>query len=186
MVDFKALKEVVNIKEVEKGFLQLKLTEDGEALRAKCPSCDTDDPRSLVITPSKGLFYCFKSKRGGDLISLVSHCHGTSPRESGEALAMVYMDEEWQGKKESPHPKPETQSKGFDPLKYVESLKNEQDDVSEFGLTAELCEEVGMGLCTKGINRGKLAIPLRLADGTLIGFIGVSGDVTAPKKWRIA
>jgi hypothetical protein len=25
-----------------------------------------------------------------------------------------------------------------------------------------------------------------LEDGTLIGFVGVSGDVSAPKKWRIA
>jgi DNA primase len=187
VIDFQALKQAVSIDEVAINYLKLDITENkDDNIRAVCPHCESTDPRAIIITPSKGLFYCFKARKGGDCISLVSHCHGTSPRESAEALAKVYMDEEWQGTKEDPQPKPEAKTtKGFDPLKYIESLKRKQDDVSEFGLTAEFCKETGAGLCTKGINRGKLAIPVRLEDGTLIGFVGVSGDVSAPKKFRI-
>ena len=116
----------------------------------------------------------------------MSHCHGTTDRESAEALAKVYMNDQIHDEpkaKEEPKPKA---TRGFDSEKYIKSLKREQEDVSRFGVSAELCEATGMGLCTKGINRGKLAIPVRLEDGTLIGFVGVSGDVSAPKKWRIA
>jgi DNA primase len=189
MIDFKSLKESVGIEEVARGFLHLNITEDEEdTLRAVCPSCESSDPRAIIITPSKGLFYCFKAKKGGDLITLVSHCHGISPRDSGEELAKVYMGNSW---KEEPKaelkPNAPKETGGFNPLKYIKTLRTEQEDVSEFGIIAELCEEVvGMGLCTKGINRGKLAIPLRKEDGTIVAFIGVSGDVSAPKKWRTA
>ena len=78
-------------------------------------------------------------------------------------------------------------SNGFDPVRYARSLHQRQEDVSEFGILAELCEEAGgMGLATKGINRGKLAVPLRREDGSLITYIGVSGDVAVPKQWRVA
>ena len=186
MIDFQALKASTNIEEVARGFLQLKLSEDGDSLRAPCPHCKSDNARALIITPAKGLFYCFTAKKGGDLISLVSHCHGTGARQSAEALAKVYLNDEVQeARKAEEEPKPKA-TRGFDSDKYIKSLKREQEDVSRFGVSAELCEATGMCLCTKGINRGKLAIPVRLEDGTLIGFVGVSGDVSAPKKWRIA
>lgn len=186
VIDFQALKGSTNIVDVATGYLRLEVTQDRDALRAPCPSCKGDNPRALIITPAKGLFYCFNARRGGDLISLVSHCHGTTDRESAEALAKVYMNDQIHDEpkaKEEPKPK---ETRGFDSEKYIKSLKREQEDVSRFGISAELCEATGMGLCAKGINRGKLAIPVRLEDGTLIGFIGVSGDVSAPKKWRIA
>jgi DNA primase len=185
VIDFQALKASTNIDEVARGFLQLKVSEDGDSLRAPCPHCESDNARALIITPAKGLFYCFTAEKGGDLISLVSHCHSTGVRQSAEALAKVYMSDHVQ---ESPKAEDGTEPKateGFDSDKYIRSLKREQEDVSRFGISAELCEATGIGLCTKGINRGKLAIPVRLEDGTLIGFIGVSGEVSAPKKWKI-
>ena len=107
-------------------------------------------------------------------------------RMSAEALAKVYMLDQGQDKPKATESSKSKAKTGFDSEKYIKSLKREQEDVSRFGISAELCEATGIGLCTKGINRGKLAIPVRLEDGTLIGFIGVSGDVSAPKKWRIA
>ena len=189
MIDFKSLKESVGIEEVARGFLHLTITEDKEdTIRAVCPSCESSDQRAIIITPSKGLFYCFKAKTGGDLISLVSHCHGLTVRDSGEVLAKVYMGTSWKEEpKAEPKPIAPEEKGGFNPLKYIETLRTEQEDVSEFGIIAELCEEVGgMGFCTKGINRGKLTIPLRREDGSIVAFIGVSGDVSAPKKWRAA
>lgn len=57
MIDFKSLKESVGIEEVARGFLHLNITEDKEdILRAVCPSCESSDPRAIIITPSKGLF----------------------------------------------------------------------------------------------------------------------------------
>ena len=45
---------------------------DLEDIRRACPACDGSN-RTLVVTPSKGTFYCFSAKKGGECISLVAH-----------------------------------------------------------------------------------------------------------------
>jgi len=37
-------------------YLELEMTKHGEQFRGPCPTCDTDNPRALVITPSKGFY----------------------------------------------------------------------------------------------------------------------------------
>lgn len=199
MASFEKIREAAPLNEVARNYLKLKLVGDEDGvLRTHCPKCqpepDEDERGVLTIQPTKAdstrrYFTCHNSKNAwGDSISLVAHCHNISVQQAGDDLAKVYLHFEEKASKPNPEPKPYTQAKqnGFDPLKYINTLNRDKEDVSEFGITAELCEESGMGLCTKGINRGKLTIPLRRDDGSIIGFIGVSGDVSAPKKWRVA
>lgn len=194
MINFRELKQHCNIEQVARGYLALDKkikVDDGGKLIVNCPRCENSQ---IVITPTAGndktgLFFCSnkstrKKNAGGDLLNLVSHLHDTNVRESAEALAAVYIDSDQEEKEEVSKPQAKPQS-SFDPLKYINTLKREQEDVSEFGIIAELCEETGMGLCTKGINRGKLTIPVQMKDGTTV-FIGVTGDVSVPKKWRVA
>ena len=180
MIDFKALKKVVNIGDVATGFLSLTATEEGDSLRAKCPSCEGSDSRSLIITPEKGLFYCFKARKGGDQISLVSHCHGTSVRDSAEALAKVYMDSEPEGEEAEPEaPKSEG---GLNPLAYLDS---NHPLVEELGFK-DIAQKAGIGYAGKGMMRTHVAIPVRLEDGTLVGYLGIKDVVKVPPKWRVA
>lgn len=186
MIDFQAVKKATTIEEVARGFLQLKVVEDGDSLRAPCPSCDSDNPRNLIITPEKGLFYCFKARKGGDLLSLVSHCHGSSVKDAAVALSAVYMDSESKGEETQAEPKAEAETPksegGFSPLKYLDC---DHPLVEELGFK-DIAQKAGIGYAGKGMMRTHVAIPVRLEDGTIVGYIGIKDTVKVPPKWRVA
>ena len=49
--------------------LGIKLKKSGPQLRGQCPICKDNSDRAFVITPAKGLYYCFgKCGKGGDAI----------------------------------------------------------------------------------------------------------------------
>jgi hypothetical protein len=52
-VDFKAIKAAVSIEDAA-NLLKLALK--------KSPACGNDDERTIVLTPSRGLFYCFDAQ----------------------------------------------------------------------------------------------------------------------------
>jgi hypothetical protein len=61
---------------------------EGQQLRANCPVHGGD--RSLIITPSKGLFVCkatTEAKKGGDCVALCAHVMKTTNFEAGQYLA---------------------------------------------------------------------------------------------------
>ena len=70
-IDFAELKTRFRIEDVFP-MLALDLTFSADQWRGECPACGGGG-RSLVITKSKQMFYCFTSKKGGDVISLVAH-----------------------------------------------------------------------------------------------------------------
>jgi hypothetical protein len=43
---------------------------------SNCPACGNEDERTIVLTPARGLFYCFDAKVGGDCLALVQHITG--------------------------------------------------------------------------------------------------------------
>lgn len=167
MIDFQALKAKLRIEEVAKAYVEL--TQEGEVWRAPCPVCAPRNHRSIVITPSKQLYYCFSRKGGGDVISLVAHVREVSQRSAAEMLVAQYF-----GSKEK-------ESDALEPLNYLDA---DHPLVSEAGFPKEVCERVGIGYASKGLMRTYIAIPIRLEDGTLVGYVGVK-DARLPPKWRL-
>ncbi|TFH72403.1 hypothetical protein E3V39_12545 [Gammaproteobacteria bacterium LSUCC0112] len=172
MVDFQQLKLSVGIEEVARNFLELSLIPYEDTLRGKCPTCGTDDPRALLITPGKGLWYCFTKKVGGDLIALVAHVSKISQRESAESLANVYMVEKKQEQKTDG---------ALEPLNYLEPA---HEQCAALGFPEPVATLVGVGYASKGMMRGTVAVPIRLPNGSLIGYIGIT-EAKVPKSWRI-
>jgi DNA primase len=80
-VDFAALKAAVTINAAAET-LGLTLKQEGSQLRAACPACKSGGGRAIVITPAKGLYYCFSAKKGGDCIGLAAHCLGVSDNDA--------------------------------------------------------------------------------------------------------
>ena len=80
-VDFAELKTRVSIEQATQ-MLGLNLTPHGSQHRGPCPVCKTGGDRALVVTPAKGLFYCFAAKSGGDAIALVAHIRGISVKDA--------------------------------------------------------------------------------------------------------
>ena len=72
MVDFKEVKARFDIEKVAQ-LLGLQLKQAGQAFRGPCPACDSGGERALVITPSKGVWYCWAAHVGGDQLALAAH-----------------------------------------------------------------------------------------------------------------
>lgn len=174
-VSFEELKARLKIEDVAK-MLPLQLKEHNDQLRSPCPACKAGGDRALVITPSKAAFYCFNAKKGGDLISLYSHVMEVSAREAAIALDKHFGGIQGTGTSTTVPVVPSTSTVPGSPsaLKPLESLTTDHELIGLLGLTAAACAAIGIGYCGKGLMRGRIALPLRLPDGTLVGYMGIA------------
>jgi DNA primase len=170
-LDFEEIKKTNPIDRVAER-LGLKLTKRGSQLRGVCPSGEGGD-RALVITPEKGAWYSFAKQTGGDVIALVSFVRGISPKEAAQFLAGNTEPE-----KKPSTPEPE---RGFKALEYLEP---NHEAVLALGFDPADAQKLGVGYAPRGVLRGTVAVPVRLADGTLAGYIGLI-DAKLPPKWSI-
>ncbi len=166
-VDFAALKRELTIEQIA-NWLQLETTKVNDQLRCRCPVHD-GGKRALVITPGRGVFYCFapQCQKGGDLIELVAHCRQIATRDAALEIQAAFST------KSAP---PE----GFD--KVAGYLEPEHAAVQALGLTKEAAVTLGIGYAGRGIMKGRVLIPLRTADGALAGYAGYSTTLDPPLK----
>lgn len=178
-VDFKELKASVTMEQVVQ-MLGLNLTKQGGQLRGKCPIHNGGNDREFVVTPSKGLFYCFGPCGGGDLITLVAKVRGLSAKEAagliaahfGKGTGTIPRNHTVPGNR-SPQPAKATIQRPAErllqPLTYLEPV---HDLVQGLGVSPETAEAFGGGYAPKGIMRGRLAIPIHDRDGRLLAYCG--------------
>jgi DNA primase len=179
-IDFAAIKQRVKIEDVA-AWLNLDCKVSNNQLRTACPACRTGGPRALAITPHKASYYCFAEGSGGDLIKLASHILGVGQRDSAQQIAEHFglLDRE-----EAPAPRQtrqEPRSEAFGPLDYLEA---DHPAVEAVGLDKATAEALGIGYASRGLMRGTVAVPVRLEDGTLAGYIGIT-DARLPKQWHL-
>jgi DNA primase len=185
MADFAVIKERVSIEEAAQS-LGLQLTKSGAQFRGPCPACGTGGPRALVITPAKGLFYCFSQGIGGDLISMWGHTQKCSLADAGRQIEAAFRIGNVTSAQVNrtpvtvPDAPPAPTQTGLKALDYLEP---EHPSVLAVGFEPEVAEALGIGYAGKGILRGMVAIPLRLPDGTLTGYAGVT-EAKLPTKWH--
>lgn len=173
-IDFARLKEEIGIEQIV-SMLNLDMKEKGDQFRGACPACEAD--RVLVVTKSKQLFYCFSAEKGGDMIALVAHVESCSNREAAERIAEHFRLDH--GKTETKVSR-ETETEGFKPLDYLE---HDHPAVEAVGFEPADAQQLGIGYASKGVLRGTVAIPVRLPDGTLAGYIGIT-EAKLPGKWH--
>ena len=181
-VDFAELKTRVSIEQAVQT-LCLSLTPHGNQLRGACPTCKTGGDRALIITPAKGLFYCFAKKTGGDVIALTAHIRGIGVKEAAEelnrAFGTVQNGTSTVSKSRATAPQaPEARKQpAFDPEAYAARLDASHASLAPLGLSPETLKAWKAGYSNSGTNRGRLAIALHDRDGNILGFAGRSlGD----------
>lgn len=178
MVDFTQLKERVSIID---GLTLLgieNLQVHGAQLRGQCPICHSENKRGFVVTPAKGLFYCFSGCGGGDVITLVAKVKGIAVRE---AALFLEGDTKKASHQEAAEPQEQRErSQPFQPLGYLEYS---HDAVVAVGFDPRVAEELGIGFANKGIMRGLVAVPIRDEDGKLRGYIGIE-EARLPKDFQ--
>ena len=52
------------------------------------------------------------------------------------------------------------------------------------GLGTEIAVAIGAGYAPRGTMRGNVLIPIRLASGELIGYVGVQ-EIIPPPRWNL-
>jgi DNA primase len=173
-IDFAELKQKVTIIQVAE-MLGLKLTQSGTQLRGCCPIHNGNQDRQFVITPEKGVWFCFgqECNRGGDLIELVARVQKVSQKEAALAIARHFNL--------VPNTSPERSrntSKALDPLPYLET---EHELLDSLGIKSNTLKHFGAGYAPKGIMRGRLAIPIREESGVLVAYCGRAVRDEEPK-----
>jgi DNA primase len=147
-------------------------------LRGCCPIHSGNDPRGFVVTPDKGLWYCFKACGGGDQIALVAKVRDISPKDAAEWLAVGGTSTRT-AEPSSREPVPESGS--FAELAYLEAS---HEAVVATGLDQEIAALIGAGYAPRGTMKGNVLLPVRLRDGTLIGYVGVQ-EAIPPPRWNL-
>jgi hypothetical protein len=170
-IDFAAIKEAVSLEQA-KDYLGLSMKFVAGQFRSGCPTCKAGGDRALAITPNKG-FYCFHVKKGGDVIALVSHIRGCSQREAAVELQEQFLrsDTSAARRNTTTSTKPERAPGGMQPIR---TLTNDHEVIELLGLSKTVCNKIGIGYDVKGEMKGRIAFPLRLPDGTLVGYLGLA------------
>ncbi len=176
-INFEEVKASNPISEVAEK-LGLNLTKSGASFRGKCPVCESSGDRNLVVTPDKNVYFCFSDGKGGDQLQLVAHVKGISVKQAAEWLQGPASPKP--GKSKEKENAPET-SDGFKALEYLQS---DHEAVLALGFEPGDADRLGIGYAPRGILRGKVAIPVRLANGKLAGYIGVT-ECQLPPSWKI-
>lgn len=163
-VDFAHVRRSVEIEQVAH-WLGLELKRANEQMRGRCPLHDGGE-RALVITPAKGLWYCFapECKAGGDCIELVAKVRQIGQRDAAIAIQKHFLEPD----------KPATHDQPLKPLDY---LLHEHPLVQALGFPEHIAWALGVGYAPKGIMRGRVAIPIRDATGSIVAYAGVNPDM---------
>lgn len=165
MADFQQVKRIATMESVL-ALLNVPLKKSGEQLRGCCPICGDDNPRAFVVTPAKGLTYCFKCEKGGDQIQLYADVKKLDVKAAAAELEKHFKTEP-----------PETT---FEALDYLEPG---HPAVAALGIAEDVAKALGAGYAPKGIMRGRVCIPIRTHKGKLVAYLGVNLAMDEPLKF---
>jgi len=180
-VDFQAIKKTITLEQAAH-WLGLNTKLAGGTLRSQCPA-NGGDARELVLTPAKQVGYCFGCKSGGDVIWLVAHVKQISMRDAANELHMTFMQQVKEAEPADVPPEPQN-----GPARGMKALDHLDYHSDALGPLKEISEAVGIGVTNKGLMKGGyIAVPLRLPDGSIIGYLGIPAGTTLklPAKWHL-
>jgi len=65
----------------------------------------------------------------------------------------------------------------------LDYLIHDHEAVVALGIEPEDAKRLGCGYAPRGLMKGTVAWPVRLSDGTLVGYVGCN-DVILPPRWN--
>jgi hypothetical protein len=175
-VDFNELKQRFTIEKVA-GLLCLTLKQSGQSMRGACPACGSGGDRAIVVTPSKGVWYCWAAHVGGDLIALAAHIRKCEMKDAAAWLDAGTVPSK---KGTSGNQVPPNGDSSLRPL----DLEYDHPAVAALGFSHEEAQQLGIGYCSRGIMKGLVVAPIRLTDGVLSGYIGLTDIAKLPPRWQ--
>ena len=206
-IDFAELKGQVSIHDIlaRYGILDgLRETKPGKLVGA-CHIHGGKNGTSFNVDTAKNVFHCFSECGGGNVLDLVMKLEDCSIREAGEKLSDWFelrfdrhsgIAKTAKRRTKPPRNAAATHSSGRSDASRVNpplerSLKGLNQDhpyLVERGLTVPTIKEFGIGHCTRGLMRGRIAIPIHDDNGDLVAYTGRAVDrelAEAKGKYRL-
>ena len=182
MADFAQIKAAVSITQVLDMLAITGLTPNGDTLRGYCPCCKEGNSRAFVVTPARNIFYCFSERRGGSVIDLVARFKRIPEADAGRQIAAHFgLNGTSNGAGKAADNASATQGgpqerkpAAFDPREYQRSLDPAHAALKDFGIPEATIRDFDGGYCAKGLNRGRLALPVHDEKGSILGFMGLA------------
>jgi DNA primase len=185
-VDFAYIRENGNFEAVLAQY-GIEAKGNGAQKSACCPFHDDHKP-SLKVNTEKRLFNCFACDTGGNIIDFIKELDGVNIRQAAIKVAEISKipltpngkaakngSTKPSKKTAKPAPEPEaevvTENK---PLTFqltydVEPL---HPWLAERGITQEQASYFGLGLCTRGMMKDRIVIPVHNTEGELVAYCG--------------
>lgn len=196
-IDFRALKEQVPIREVlaRYGLLE-KLREKGPGkLVGRCPIHGGSNDNAFHVNAEKNVFNCFAGCGGGNVLDFVSKMEKCGVREAGEKLATWFglQFSRSEGSAKGAMPEARSAPKASPPR--VSATVNPDDEVinppllsplttldathpylAQRGLKRETVTTFGVGFCTRGLMKNRIAIEIRNERAEIVAYGGRAID----------
>lgn len=190
-VDFKQLREQLDFEAVLKHF-DVEVKRNGDRHQGFCPLPNHEGNRrspSFSADLARGIWQCFGCGSKGNTLDFAAFMEGIDPA-NGAALRSVALKlqtafgltsvrsspaarskPEWNGRRERQPAASQCQVNA--PLNFeLKGLDAEHPYLRDRGFTAETIKHFGLGYCSRGLLKSRIAIPLHDQAGQLIGYAG--------------
>lgn len=187
-VDFGELKQWVSMADIlgHYGLLdKLKPQKRGDELVGLCPF-HQEKRRSFHVSVSKNAWQCFGCKRHGNILDFVAHKEGVDIRKAALMIqgwfnvggeepvdTIPKIADTRAVASETPGPADEQPVQENPPLTFeLKNLDTKYPYPKERGLDKEAVEHFGLGYCSRGLMKGRIAIPIHNERGELVAYAG--------------
>jgi DNA primase len=190
-IDFKALRARLDFAQILE-YYKVEVKRKGNQHHGYCPLPNHNGKRnspSFSANLEKGIFQCFGCGAKGNLLDFAALMENTDPkdgtvlREVAHKLQQHFCPELGDNPKESAKsvaPKPEKAKPKNElprivnaPLNFdLKGLDAKHPYLLGRGFTPKTIEHFGLGFCSRGMLKDRVAIPLHDASGALVGYAG--------------
>jgi DNA primase len=161
------------------------------------PTHDSSSKRNkpFSVSLARNIWRCFVCGKSGNVIDFVCYMEGLDPKDMGDFREAAMRMGEWPEMndkkpatssppatahvvKEEDKPTPKAQAPAAEeiinaPLDFeLKSLDTSHETLQQFGVSIQTLARFGLGYCSKGMLKGRIAVPVHNADAELIGYAG--------------
>ena len=176
-VSFDEIRSKVSIEDILNHYaLEMRKTR-GE-LKGRCPFPDHEDQRaSFSANCEKNIFQCFGCKKSGNLIDLVAFMEGVAIREAA-LLIQEWFQVRSDADSTASHSNRQSQKAAETtvvenkPLTFQLQLDPDHAYLKDRGLKIETASEFGLGYCSRGLMKDRIAIPIHNESADRVAYAG--------------
>ena len=181
-VSFAELKSRVRLRQVLQSYGVDWLRRSGrDQYRGRCPIHQGQGREAFHVNLARDIFHCFACGAGGNVLDFVSAMEGCSMREAG--LRLQARGSDLPVRRSAPPPSKLVTKKreGNPPLGFALDLDQAHAYLGRRGLGTDTARYFGAGYCSRGLMRGRIAIPIHDAEGRLVAYAGRALEDIAPR-----